>query len=552
MSTTDNQPPLLENFNRFVGNQALRDMLERKGVSWAETELKGLGTELGSSEWIARGDLANRYPPRLHLFDRRGRRRDEFEFHPAWHQCLDWIKTQGLAGATWSDSRTGAQVRRAALFQLFAEVECGSLCPATMTHGAIPVLAKTADSFFEPWLHLLQQPTYDSRFVPAMEKSGLLMGMGLTEKQGGSDVRANSTRAEAAGESWYSLQGHKWFFSAAMCDAFLVTAQEAEGLSCFFLPRFTPDGERNALHILREKDKLGDRSNASAEVEFCGAMARRVGEPGRGIATVLEMANHTRLDCANGSVGIMRAALAEAMHYARHRRAFGRQLIEQPLMEVVLADMALELEGHVPLCLEIAACIEAGERDEQAALLARLLTPIAKYWVCKRTPALIAEAMEVTGGNGYVEDGPMPRLFRQSPLNAIWEGAGNVMCLDVLRVLGRQRRVVEALMTWLERTASHCDLYDHALAELGTVLARADMAEPEARLLVERIALLAEARLLLENGACPVVAEAFCTARLGSKWHGTFGTVPQGVDRELLIARAMPDEPLRGLYLGSR
>ncbi|MCK9564200.1 MAG: hypothetical protein M0R02_15920, partial [Bacteroidales bacterium] len=315
-------------------------------------------------------------------------------------------------------------------------------------------------------------------------------------------------------------------------------AQEAEGLSCFFLPRFTPDGERNGLHILRDKDKLGDRSNASAEVEFCGALARRVGEPGRGIATVLEMANHTRLDCANGSVGIMRAALAEALHCARHRRAFGRQLVDQPLMRTVLADMALELEGHVPLCLEVAACIEAGERNEQSALLARLLTPIAKYWVCKRAPALIAEAMEITGGNGYVEDGPMPRLFRQSPLNAIWEGAGNVMCLDVLRVLAREPLTVEVLARWLEGAAGRCDPYDRALAELGAVLAATDLAEHNARLLVERIALLAEARLLLEDGAHPAVAEAFCAARLGGGWRGTFGTLPEGVDHEVLLTRA--------------
>ena len=538
MKIADNQPPPLENFNRFAGNRALRDALDRKGAGWAAPELSALGAELGSAEWIARGDLANRYPPRLHLFDRFGHRRDEFEFHPAWHQCLDWIKAQGLAGAAWEDSRAGAQVRRAALFQLFAEVECGSLCPATMTHGAIPVLARAADPFFEPWLHLLQQPAYDPRFVPALEKRGLLMGMGLTEKQGGSDVRSNSSRAQPTAEGWHRLHGHKWFLSAAMCDAFLVTAQEAEGLSCFFLPRFTPDGERNGLHILRDKDKLGDRSNASAEVEFCGALARRVGEPGRGIATVLEMANHTRLDCANGSVGIMRAALAEALHCARHRRAFGRQLVDQPLMRTVLADMALELEGHVPLCLEVAACIEAGERNEQSALLARLLTPIAKYWVCKRAPALIAEAMEITGGNGYVEDGPMPRLFRQSPLNAIWEGAGNVMCLDVLRVLAREPLTVEVLARWLEGAAGRCDPYDRALAELGAVLAATDLAEHNARLLVERIALLAEARLLLEDGAHPAVAEAFCAARLGGGWRGTFGTLPEGVDHEVLLTRA--------------
>ena len=536
-STPDNQPPALENFNRFAGNRPLRDALHREGAGWAAAEIADLGAELGETRWIACGNLANRYPPSLQLFDRFGRRRDEFEFHPAWHQCLDWIKSRGLAGSSWADSRSGAQVRRSALFQLFAEVECGSLCPATMTHGAIPVLARVADSFFEPWLRLLQQPVYDPRFMPAAQKDGLLMGMGLTEKQGGSDVRANSTRAVQAGEGWHRLHGDKWFLSAAMCDAFLVTAQEADGLSCFFLPRFTPDGERNALHIVREKDKLGDRSNASAEVVFDGALARRVGEPGRGIATVLEMANHTRLDCANGSVGIMRAALAEALHCARHRLAFGRLLIDQPLMRAVLADMALELEGHIPLCLKVAACIESG--DEQSALLARLLTPVVKYWVCKRAPALIAEAMEATGGNGYVEDGPMPRLFRQAPLNSIWEGAGNVMCLDVLRVLAREPRTAEALITWLEEAAGRCDPYDGALARLSSVLA-ADPGERDARLLVERIALLAEARLLLADDAEPAVAEAFCRTRFAGGWRGAYGTLPAAVDADLLLERAMP------------
>lgn len=538
MSMPDNQPPPLENINRFASNQPLREALERKGAGWAADELMVLGDELGTAEWIARGDLANRFPPRLHRFDRFGRRRDEFEFHPAWHECLAWIKAQGLAGATWRDLREGAHVRRTALFQLFAEVECGSLCPATMTHGATPVLAKTEDPFFEPWLNLLQRPVHDARFMPAMDKQGLLMGMGLTERQGGSDVRANTTRAEQAEEGWHRLYGHKWFLSAPMCDAFLVTAQDDDGLSCFFLPRFTPDGERNTLHIVRAKDKLGDRSNASAEVEFCGTLARRVGEPGRGIPTVLDMANHTRLDCANGSVGIMRAAFAEALHCARHRRAFGRLLVDQPLMQSVLAELALELEGHIPLCLEVAACVERSGQDEEAGLLARLLTPIAKYWVCKRAPAVIAEAMEATGGNGYVEDAPMARLFRQSPLNAIWEGAGNIMCLDVLRVLGREPRTVEVLVTWLERVAGRCETYDHALAALGARLAATDLVAHNARLLVERIALLAEARLLLDDGANSAVAEMFCLSRLASNWRGTLGTLPDGVDLGLLLSRA--------------
>lgn len=533
-----NQPPPLENFNRYAGNRALRDALHRQGAGWADGELLECGAELGAAEWLARGDLANRFPPRLELFDRFGHRRDEFEFHPAWHECLDWIKTRGLAGASWADTRRGAQVRRAALFQLFAEVECGSLCPATMTYGAVPVLARQSE-FAEPWSRLLQQPVYDRRFIPAPQKSGLLMGMGLTERQGGSDVRANTTRAEPAGGGWYRLHGHKWFFSAAMCDAFLVTAQAPGGLSCFLLPRFTPDGERNALHILRDKDKLGDRSNASAEVEFHGALARLVAEEGRGVATVLEMANYTRLDCANGSAGIMRAALAEALHCGRHRQAFGKPLIEQPLMANVLADLALEVEGHIALCLKVAACVDDQERDESAALLKRLLIPAAKYWVCKRTPALIAEAMEATGGNGYVEDGPMPRLFRQSPLNSIWEGAGNIMCLDVLRVLEREPRITELLVSWLDGARGRAVAYDRALDELKRWFGSRTLGQADARRLSQRIALLSEAALLLEDGSS-AVAEAFCASRFDGGDGRAFGTLAANTDFRGIIDRALP------------
>ncbi len=545
---TFNQPPPLEDFNRFAGNRPLRDALERMGASWAHGELWQAGEELGGAQWIARGELANRHPPRLHIYDRAGQRRDEFEFHPAWHQCLEWIKVHGLAGASWGDARPGAQVRRSALFQLFAEVECGSLCPATMTHGAIPVLARGGDGYFQPWLDLLARPVYDPSFVPALGKEGLLMGMGLTEKQGGSDVRANRTKAEDAGDGWHRLHGHKWFLSAVMCDAFLVTAREGDDISCFFLPRFTPDGERNGLRILREKDKLGDRSNASAEVEFHGALARRVGERGRGMATVLEMANHTRLDCANGSVGIMRAALAEALHWARHRVAFGKRLIDQPLMAAVLADLALELEGHIPLCLWVARAIERREEDEQAALLARLLIPVTKYWVCKRAPAFIAEAMEVIGGNGFVEDSPLPRLFRQSPLNSIWEGAGNVMCLDVLRVLTRERHAGDALLHWLEKVVGQVPLYDRALECLKDSLTEPDHNAAEAREMTGEIARLAQARLLIEDNGLSSVAEAFCAIHLRQAGIRVFGSRSHSLEPRQLLNRAVPFDPREYTY----
>ncbi len=532
-----NQPPPLEHHNRYLGNRALVEALAREGAGWAHAELAACGAELGRPEWIARGELANRHPPRLKLFDRFGHRTDEFEFHPAWHECLAWLKGHGLAGGTWADTRDGAHVRRAALFQLFAEVECGSLCPTTMSYGAAPVVAREP-ALGEPWLRGLHSSDYDSRFVPASEKRGLMMGMGMTEKQGGSDVRSNTTRAEPAGDGWYRLTGHKWFFSAAMCDAFLVTAQAPGGLSCFFLPRFAPDGTLNAIRIQREKDKLGDRSNASAEVEFHGALARLVGEEGRGIATVLEMANYTRLDCANGSAGIMRAALAQAVHHARHRRAFGRALVDQPLMRNVLADMALEVEGHVALCLHVAACIDRQGADEEAALAKRLLTPVAKYWVCKRAPALVVEAMEATGGNGYVEEGPMPRLYRQAPVNSIWEGPGNIMCLDVLRALAREPRAGDALLAGLERARGLVPAFDTALDGLKDAL-RAAPAECDARRITERIALVTTAARLLADGATPL-AHAFCTGRLAAPPGGAFGTLPTAIDFATLLDRAGP------------
>ena len=529
-----NQAPPLENHNRYRGHRVLREAVAREGAAWADEELAACGQALGSSHWIAQGDAANRYPPSLHMLDRFGERSDSFEFHPAWHACLHWLKQHGLAGAAWCDERAGAQVRRAALFQLFAEIECGSLCPTTMSHSAAPVLARTP-ALAEPWRRLLMAAEYDPRDLPAGDKSGLLVGMGMTERQGGSDVRSNTTRAEAAGGGWYRLEGHKWFFSVPMSDAHLVTAQSPGGLSCFFMPRFGPDGRRNGIRIIRAKDKLGDHANASAEVQFDAALALLVGEEGRGLATVLEMANHTRLDCANGSAGIMRGAFAEALHHARHRRAFGKALVDQPLMANVLADMALEVAGHVALCLRVAATVDR-RADEGEAALGRLLTPLVKYWVCKRTPALVAEAMEVLGGNGYVEEGRMARPFRQSPLNSIWEGSGNVMCLDVLRALARAPRVTEALVAELERACGHNRTHDRDVTHIKNMLA-AGPVECEARHFAERLALVMEASLLLRAGAGPL-ADTFTTSRSGSSSGRAFGTLPAGSDFAAILDHA--------------
>jgi putative acyl-CoA dehydrogenase len=537
-----NQAPPLENFNRYLGNRPLRDALHREGAGWAHDELIERGAELGSTEWIRRGELANANPPRLRAFDRDGQPVDRFEFHPAWHECLAWLKSHGVAGSTWSQQRPGAHVRRAALFQMFAEVECGSLCPATMTHSAVPVLAREF-ALVEPWARLAETPRHDPRFVVATKKRGALIGMGMTERQGGSDVRANITAAEAVGDGWFRLTGHKWFMSATMSDAFLVTAQSPRGLSCFLLPRFAPDGSADALHIRRAKDKLGDRSNASAEVAFDGALAHLVGEEGRGIATIMEVAAHTRLDCANGSTGLMRAALAHALHHAQHRQAFGKTLIAQPLMANVLADMAVEVEGHTDFCLAVAGCVDRRDTSPEAAILARLLTPVLKYWVCRRTPALVAEAMEVLGGNGYVEDGPMPRLFRQSPLNSIWEGAGNIMCLDVLRALQREPASRDLLLDVLERVRGIHANYDRHLDRLIPALAPAALAETDARGLTARIALAMEAALLLASGS--PAGDALCASRLGNAdWHA-FGALPRTADFNGILTRASPHQPLQ-------
>jgi putative acyl-CoA dehydrogenase len=533
----DNQPPVLEDYNLFGVNCRLQETLAREGAQWAHEELLALGAQLGSSEWIKRGDDANRHPPLFKPFDRQGRRRDEFEFHPAWHDCMRWLKRQGVDTGAWADPRPGAHVRRAALFQLFAEIECGSLCPTTMTYGAVPPVSRVPDLSRE-WLPLLLSRDYDPRTLPAAQKSGVTMGMGMTEKQGGSDVRANTTRADPAGNGWYALTGHKWFFSASMSDAFLVTAQTAAGLSCFFLPRILGDGTRNAIHLLRAKDKLGDRSNAGAEVEFHGALARLLGEEGRGVPTVIEMATYTRLDCANGSAGIMRQALSQALHHATHRRAFGARLIDQPLMRNVLADMALEVEGHVALAMRVAGAFDR-QQDEAESELRRLITPVAKYWVCRRCPALTAEAMEVIGGNGYVEEGPMPRLYRQAPLNSIWEGSGNVMCLDVLRAMRRHPRSVEALHAELEPVSARDPLIARHVARLMDDLRKPEEVEACARRLVERIALGLEAALLVGQGP-QELAEAFSASRLGGDWDRSFGTLSPATHFEAILGRAWP------------
>lgn len=532
-----NQSPPLEDYNLYAGNRALQEALAREGAGFAHDELLAAGAELGTAEWISRGDDANRNPPVFRPFDRSGHRRDEFDFHPAWHECMRWLKEHGVDTGAWADPRPGAHVRRAALFQLFAEIECGSLCPTTMTYGAVPPVSRVPD-LARDWLPLLLSREYDPRSLPAQRKRGVTMGMGATEKQGGSDVRANTTRAEPVGGGWYRLTGHKWFFSASMGDAFLVTAQAAGGLSCFFVPRLLPDGTRNAIHLQRAKDKLGDRSNAGAEVELRDAHGRLVGDEGRGVPIFVEMATYTRLDCANGSTGIMRQALSQALHHASHRKAFGKRLVEQPLMKNVLADLALEVEGHAALSMRVARSFDR-QGDETEDLLRRIVTPVAKYWVCKRCPPFTAEAMEVLGGNGYVEESVMPRLYRQAPLNSIWEGSGNIMCLDVLRAMRKHPKSVDALLAEIAGGANRSPSLARELDRIHAALADPDTAEASARRTVERIALALTAALLLQH-APTEVADAFCASRIDRDTAGAFGTLGAGTPFDAILARAWP------------
>jgi putative acyl-CoA dehydrogenase len=533
-----NQAHALENYNAYTRNLPLQEAAAREGAGWAHDWLTARGAETGSAEWIEHGRLANVNTPQLRLFDRYGNRRDEVEFHPSWHACLTWLKGNGCDTGPWAEPKKGAHVARAAAYVMFAEIEDGSLCPTTMTYGAVPVL-KQVPEIARDWMPLMLSREYDKRFIPATQKKGVLIGMGLTEKQGGSDVRANTTRAEPLGDGTWRIVGHKWFLSAPMCDAFLVTAQSPKGLSCFFVPRWTPDGRLNEIRIQRFKDKMGDRSNAGTEAEFWGSTGWLVGEEGRGIPTVLEMGVYTRLDCAIGSTGIMRAALSQAMHHAGLRSAFGKRLREQPLMMNVLADMALETEAATALSLRLARAFDAQE-DESEGLLRRLLTPVAKLWICKRCPTLVAEAMEVHGGNGYVEEGPMPRLFRQSPLNSIWEGSGNVMCLDTLRALARQPKSAEALAAEIAPALGKNAAFDRHVAQLQSALRDADGIEARARSLTQDIALAMQGALLLRF-APAAVGEAFCASRLAGEWGHVFGTLAKNIDFETILQRAWPE-----------
>jgi putative acyl-CoA dehydrogenase len=533
-----NQPTPFVDIDLFASDRALVEATQREGAGWAAESLSAFGRTLGSAEIIEAGFQANRNPPSLKSYDRFGQRRDEVEFHPAWHRLMALAIAEGLHTAPWADPQPGAHVARAAGFFMLGQVEAGVQCPLAMTYGAAPVVRRAPEIAVE-WLPRLYARQYDPRFAPAAQKSAALMGMGMTEKQGGSDVRANTTRAEpvAGADGVFRLVGHKWFFSAPMCDAFLVLAQAPGGLSCFFLPRWTPDGALNAVRLRRLKDKLGDRANASSEVELEGAWARLVGEEGRGVPTILETATYTRLDCATASAGLMRQALAQATHHAAQRVAFQRRLVDQPLMTNVLADLALESEAATALAFRLARAFDRQD-DAQEAALRRLLTPAAKYWVCKRTPVLIAEALEVLGGNGFVEESVMPRLYRQAPLNSIWEGAGNLMALDALRALLRAPETRDALAAELEPARGGDARLDRQVADTLEALGQsAD--EACARRICERLALAVQGALLVRF-APSAIAEGFCASRLACESGRAFGALPRGLDLKAIVERARP------------
>ena len=532
-----NQPPPLTPYDASE-DTALLEGLRREGAGWAEEDVRRLGRAAGSEEAQEWGEQANRHEPELRTHDRYGNRIDEVEFHPSWHRLMGVAVAEGLAGAPWADERPGAHVARTARGLVWGHTDAGHGCPTSMTYAAVPALRATPElaAVYEP---LLTSRVYDPVLRVPTEKRGLLAGMGMTEKQGGSDVRTNTTTATPTTEPGvYTLRGHKWFTSAPMCDVFLVLAQAPDGLSCFLVPRVLPDGSRNTFRIQRLKDKLGNRSNASSEPEFDGTVAWLVGPEGRGVKTIIEMVNCTRLDCVMMSATLMRKTLVEAGHHVRHRSAFGARLLEQPLMRNVLADLALESEAATTLTLRLAGAADRAVRGDGAeSAFRRIATAVGKFWVTKRGPAFTAEALECLGGNGYVEDSGMPRHYREAPLLSIWEGSGNVNALDVLRALTREPGTAEALFAELALAQGADARLDAAVSRLRDGLSEAT--ERGARRLVEQMALTLQASLLVRH-APAAVADAFCATRLAGDWGHSFGTLPDSADLDTILARALP------------
>lgn len=539
-----NQVAPLEDYSLYDTDPVLREAVAREGAGAWQDELREHGAWLGRAQTLQAAELANRHGPILHAYDHAGHRVDRIEFHPAWAQLMGGIVARGLHSNAWLRRKPGAQAARAAAYLMQGQAEAGTLCPTTMTHAAVPLLMREPAGdldYARDWLPALYAREFDGADAPLARKRGALIGMGLTEKQGGSDLRAVATSAAPVGAGGrgraYLLTGHKWFFSVPQADAHLVLARVDAGPSCFLVPRWIPDGPRNAVRVRRLKDKVGNRSNASAEVEFEQAWGVMLGEPGRGMAVLLEMAAATRLDCVLGSAALLRQALAQALHHAAHRQAFGRRLLDQPVMRGVLADLALESEAATMLAMRLARAADHADLPDERALL-RVGTPAAKLWVCKRAVAASAEAMEALGGNGYVEEGPLARIYREAPVNSIWEGSGNIMALDVLRALGREANALPALRAELDPARGVLPGYDRALDAWLALSQDSANAEPRARQAAAGLARLWQAALLIRH-APPPVAAAFVASRLG-QGAVLVGEWPGGHDAGEALARAWP------------
>jgi putative acyl-CoA dehydrogenase len=533
-----NQPPPLENYNLFEHDTPLREALHREGAGWVEARLLEYGVLLGKAETLKLGELANRNAPILRTHDRFGYRIDEVDFHPAWHELMRLGISHGAHSLPWTSNQSGSHAARAALNMLRHQLDEGTSCPISMSYAAIPCL-RLQPQLAAEWEPRIVSTVYDSRFIPANQKRGALLGMAMTERQGGSDVRANTTRAQPLERGIYEITGHKWFCSAPMCDAFLILAQAPKGLSCFLLPRWKPDGTRNAFHLVRLKDKLGNRSNASSEVEFHGAWAQLVGEEGRGVSSIIEMVRHTRLDCAWGAASTLRRAVAEAAHHANYCCAFGKRLIEQPLMKNVLTDLCVESEAATALVMRLARGFDEAARDEAQMKFTRLVTAVAKYWITKRAMIAVGEAMECLGGNGYVEESVLSRLYRDAPVNSIWEGCGNVQCLDALRAVDHDRETLEVVLREIRAARGASRQFDAYVDRLERELTGTTDVELRARRIVERLALALQGALLIQH-APSNVAEAFCVSRLAGEHGLAFGTLPAGTDLNGIMARAFP------------
>ncbi|WET83044.1 acyl-CoA dehydrogenase family protein [Amycolatopsis sp. QT-25] len=518
-----------------AADPALLEGLERADAGWAVAEVHALGRLAGSEQAQEWGRLVNENEPVLRTHDRVGNRIDEVEFHPYWHELMDVAVSHGLHAAPWRDSRPGAHAARAAKMYVWGQVDAGHTCPISMTYAAVPALRFDPElsARYEP---LLAATEYDFGLREPSSKRGLIAGMSMTEKQGGSDVRANTTTARPLGDGSHVIVGHKWFTSAPMSDMFLTLAQAPGGLSCFLLPRVLPDGTRNGIRLQRLKDKLGNRSNASSEIEYDDAIGWLIGEEGRGVRTIIEMVNNTRLDCAVGSAAGMRYGAVRAVHHARHRRAFGANLVDQPLMGNVLADLVVESEAATTVGMRLASATDRPD-DEHERAFRRLGLAVTKYWVCKRGPSHAVEALECLGGNGYVEESGMPRLYREAPLMSIWEGSGNVAALDTLRAMAKQPESVAAFFAEVERASGADTRLDDAVGRLRKELSDLSDIEYRARRLVESMALILQGSLVVRHGT-PAVADAFCASRLGGDWGVAFGTLPSGVDTKAIIGRA--------------